>query len=69
MEANKLQDQEIPLCKDCRYYADRSCYAPENMAENYEVGGKRTRNSVIFLREEDRLCGPEGAWFEPKAAA
>ena len=62
-------DQTVKLCVQCRYYVKGDCYAPENMTTDFVNCGKRTRQSVHYLRAEDGKCGNEGKWYEDKAAA
>lgn len=60
---------DVLLCRDCRHFDGQSCRADANMRADYVNGGMATRNSADWLRLDKNLCGPTGAWFEPKEAA
>ena len=64
----------MKLCRDCRYATPRFydtgfCNKPENIVASVIDGDAEYVRSCRSLRENKKLCGPDGAWFEPKAGA
>jgi len=65
-----VEDAEVKLCKDCKFYNADSpqCRALGNSLPDY-VNGSATRYHWEFAnacRTSTRYCGPSASWFEPK---
>lgn len=63
----------MKLCRDCNHLEGDNCEAPPNFLspEPDYVNGVKPRSQrrwygAQFCREDEKACGKEARWFEPK---